>query len=512
MDPFNHTASLSEPKIKRLRRHKHRTTHKNDASTRRNSVENQPAQIHIQIQHVTENELPSSSKYKIKKQEEKSEDLTTQGHVYVDRFNSNDHSISERNKKDEYLTAQGHIHVDSFLSNDHSISERKKKDEYLTSKDHIHVDSFPSNDRSISKRKKKDEYLTSQGHIHVDSFPSNDHSISERKKKDEYLTSQGHIHVDSFPSNDHSISERKKKDEYLTSQGHIHVDSFPSNDHSISKRKKKDEYLTSQGHIHVDSFPSNDHSTSERKKKDEYLTSQGHIHVDLFQSNDSVTKRSKQDNVPINQEKKQHIDASMAVACVSQTETKSVPYYKAEKRRKKNEYLSAEGHVTINRPKDIDFLSFENSQIIDSIDEGENQCIKTNADLTHINQNELPSGPDYKLKKQKQRNKCVITEDHVNVNHLKANSFFSDQKNDYNDIVKRENTQPARIYVSSHQLKKLKLQPTSSNIDIVQENRSERETSIDDSESVRSDIAKETQSVQNTSSADTRFLSVSLLF
>ncbi|CAM4904372.1 unnamed protein product [Rotaria socialis] len=243
--------------------------------------------------------------------------------------------ILKKKRKSNYLTANGHVTIDRLPYDDVFTSwssdsiEIEEEEVQQSKRSLINVTIQDSDDRQENLR-----CLPEKGHISIERVPKDELPLSSRSSNENSILQK---QVQQINQHDvrvsHKEEERKKNQEYLTVHGHVTVD-HPFKDELRTTESSSYNPIVNnsaqnhtQNKIIVSHVPSSELQSSPRKNdilkmNGDYLSSQNHAIVKKVAKDDSPFSRSIDNN----------IISSM---------------YKEEERINNQEYLTAHSHVTV---------------------------------------------------------------------------------------------------------------------------------------------------------------------
>ena len=207
-------------------------------------------------------------------------------------------------------------------------------------------------ERQIKKRKK---YLHANGHVTVHAAPVK--FVKSKKNRENQISPTEpnidvvHVHRDQIEPITNSNEDLSiKNQDYLTAQGHVRVNQWnenlfePMTNQSIDSTTSKSQVsVTGCSQISLDSFD------QKKKKKEEYLTADGHV----------IVNRTNEESVHQTMDKPEidPVDRNVNVALISRHESISIDRDDEKWKKERDEYLTAQGHVSVNRGKVVREIS-----------------------------------------------------------------------------------------------------------------------------------------------------------
>ena len=243
---------------------------------------------------------------------------------------SEDHRKKRHKKSPEYLTAHGHVQV-SPTRNESEKTRVPESSAKVTAQDHVQVDAVRLGSKKRHRERSEDK-LSSSNYRNVDVVPLNSNDLVRQKtiEKEDYLTAHGHVHVDhSRPS---LIEEKSTKqvDVVRVSRPSMPPAPHRTDEHfliefiddsqppiELSGVEYSDDDFT-ESTVSIVSIDDDDiYRVSKNKQKYEFISPPDHTDIHLVPRDSSDINR----------------------------------HQFVQRQERKNNYLTAKGHVQVGRSK-----------------------------------------------------------------------------------------------------------------------------------------------------------------
>ncbi|CAF4435449.1 unnamed protein product [Rotaria socialis] len=336
--------------------------------------------------------------------------------------------ILKKKRKSNYLTANGHVTIDRLPYDDVFTSwssdsiEIEEEEVQQSKRSLINVTIQDSDDRQENLR-----CLPEKGHISIERVPKDELPLSSRSSNENSILQKqvqqinqhdvrvSHVSSTGLPSL-HKISMSNRKSDYFTVQGHVIVSSGSPIDFTISSKSHK------KGSRDTKLKPVTEkQKEEERKKNQEYLTVHGHVTVDHPFKDELRTTESSSYNPIVNNSAQNHTQNKIIVSHVPSSELQSSP--------RKNDILKMNG----------DYLSSQNHAIVKKV-------AKDDSPFSRSIDNNIISSM-YKEEERINNQEYLTAHSHVTVGHASKDELTIASGNNYNPTIQYEAQNAPQNYV-----------------------------------------------------------------
>lgn len=384
-------------------------------------------------------------------------------HTNITRISESKHlspneTTTQRTKHEDYLTADGHVSIGHPSTNDASTVRSNKSTEYqqqqtLSSEQSPIAFTYIGSDKSSyrpieisEKRKRHRKYLTTHDDVSTKAIPENESPVVKKFVRQSSRDNVEIVHVPKTEIHPTILQNNAAKNSqaYLTAQGHviINVDkknsAFVSSENGNTTSPDRNRQPFTEKPIIVTHINRNDiksqYSPKEETigKNQNYLTAHGHVHINRT-SKDNLPFTTTNHGNSLKQNKvQQTIDSNIRISHVSENKADS-PSLKNDIQKRKNEYLTAQDHVTVNSGIKSDSSALPTTEKDSTIENGPQKSINSQASVMHVNPNKIQNTSTNKNEVFEKHQNYTIAHSHVHVNR----SSKTDIPTDYNEFKSR---------------------------------------------------------------------------